>query len=297
MPIVAGAPAEQRAVGAGAGVRSRASSTCRTSSPGCWWSRSSSRCSAAPGCSRRPCATARASAPSDIMTNPDTFIVLVTVAGGLEGRRLGHDRLPRRAGTIDPALYEAAAADGADRWRRLWHITLPGLRPVIVLLLILRLGDALTVGFEQFILQRDAVGAEAAEVLDTFVYYQGLLVGDFGLRRGRRPVQGSGRARADPGRQQVRPPGGRAGGVLEVMTSQNLTSSGRLTGAAGTPSRTSGRPGRRAHRRFRAGSARASCSALVVLGRAFPLYVVVVTSLSSPRRSPGPAGWSSSRAS
>ena len=59
---------------------------------------------------------------------------------------------------IDPNLYEAAAADGAGRWRRLWHITLPGLRPVIVLLLILRLGDALIVGFEQFLLQRDAVG-------------------------------------------------------------------------------------------------------------------------------------------
>jgi putative aldouronate transport system permease protein len=82
--------------------------------------------------------------------------------------------------TISPELYESAAADGANRWRRLWHITLPGLRPVIVLLLILRLGDALTVGFEQFILQRSAVGGSAAEVLDTYVYYQGLLVGDFG---------------------------------------------------------------------------------------------------------------------
>ena len=60
---------------------------------------------------------------------------------------------------INQNLYEAAAVDGASRWRRLWHITLPGLRPVIVLLLILRLGDALNVGFEQFFLQRDAVGS------------------------------------------------------------------------------------------------------------------------------------------
>jgi len=63
----------------------------------------------------------------------------------------------------------------------LWHITLPGLRPVIVLLLILRLGDALSVGFEQFLLQRDAVGRQAAEVLDTFVYYQAIITGDYGL--------------------------------------------------------------------------------------------------------------------
>lgn len=50
---------------------------------------------------------------------------------------------------------------------------------MIILLLILRLGDVLTVGFEQLILQRDAVGAGAAEVLDTFVYYSGVLNGDW----------------------------------------------------------------------------------------------------------------------
>jgi putative aldouronate transport system permease protein len=63
----------------------------------------------------------------------------------------------------------------------MWHITLPGLRPVIVLLLILRLGDALSVGFEQFLLQRDAVGRQAAEVLDTFVYHQSIATGDYGF--------------------------------------------------------------------------------------------------------------------
>ena len=52
---------------------------------------------------------------------------------------------------------------------------------MIVLLLILRLGDILSVGFEQILLQRDAVGPEAAEVLDTFVYYQGIVGGDYGF--------------------------------------------------------------------------------------------------------------------
>jgi putative aldouronate transport system permease protein len=81
---------------------------------------------------------------------------------------------------VDPNLYEASAVDGAGRWRRLWHVTLPALRPVIVLLLILRLGDALTVGFEQILLQRDAVGASTAEVLDTYVYFTGIVAGDWG---------------------------------------------------------------------------------------------------------------------
>jgi putative aldouronate transport system permease protein len=116
----------------------------------------------------------------DLMTRPDSFILLVTSQAVWKDAGWGMIVFLAALSTIDPALYEAAAADGANRWRRLWHVTLPGLRPVIVLLLILRLGDALTVGFEQFILQRNAVGAGSAEVLDTYVYFEGLLAGDFG---------------------------------------------------------------------------------------------------------------------
>jgi len=119
--------------------------------------------------------------PPDIMTNPDTFIVLVTAESVWKDIGWGTIVFLAALSAIDTNLYEAAAVDGADRWRRLWHITLPGLRPVIVLLLILRLGDALSVGFEQFLLQRDAVGRQAAEVLDTFVYYQSIATGDYGF--------------------------------------------------------------------------------------------------------------------
>ncbi|MBB4939771.1 ABC-type polysaccharide transport system permease subunit [Streptosporangium album] len=98
---------------------------------------------------------------------------------GLEGRGLGAIIFLAALAAINQNLYEAAAVDGASRWRRLWHITLPGLRPVIILLLILRLGEALNVGFEQFFLQRDAVGRDAAEVLDTFVYWRTLLTGEW----------------------------------------------------------------------------------------------------------------------
>jgi len=116
-----------------------------------------------------------------IMSNPDTFIVLVTAEAVWKDVGWGTIVFLAALSTIDPNLYEASAVDGAGRWRRIWHITLPSLRPVIILLLILRLGDALTVGFEQFLLQRDAVGRQAAEVLDTFVYYQAIVTGDFGL--------------------------------------------------------------------------------------------------------------------
>jgi putative aldouronate transport system permease protein len=119
--------------------------------------------------------------PWDIMTDPHTFIILVTGEGVWKDIGWGSIVFLAALSGIDPALYEAAAADGAGRWRRLWHITLPGLRPVIVLLLILRLGDALSVGFEQYILQRDAVGRGAAEVLDTYVYYQAIVTQQWGL--------------------------------------------------------------------------------------------------------------------
>jgi putative aldouronate transport system permease protein len=81
---------------------------------------------------------------------------------------------------IDPTLYEAARVDGAGRARQLWHVTLPGITGIIILLLILRLGTVLTVGFEQIILQRDNVGPAAGEVLDTWVYFHGLAGGQWG---------------------------------------------------------------------------------------------------------------------
>ena len=117
----------------------------------------------------------------DIMTNPDTFIFLITSQAVWKDAGWGMIVFLAALSAIDTNLYEAAAADGAGRWRRMWHITLPGLRSVVVLLLILRLGDALNVGFEQFVLQREAVGREAAEVLDTYVYYQGIAVQQWGV--------------------------------------------------------------------------------------------------------------------
>lgn len=119
--------------------------------------------------------------PWNMITNPDTFIVLVTAEAVWKDVGWGTIVFLAALSAIDPTLYETAAADGAGRLRRLWHITLPGLRPVIVLLLILRLGDALNVGFEQYILQRDAVGRQAAEVLDTFVYYHAIVPQQWGL--------------------------------------------------------------------------------------------------------------------
>lgn len=115
----------------------------------------------------------------DLMTNPDTFLILITSQSVWKDAGWGIIIFLAALATVDPAHYESAAMDGANRWRRMWHITLPAMRPTIVFLLILRLGDALNVGFEQLILQRAAVGAETSEVIDTYVYYQGVINGDW----------------------------------------------------------------------------------------------------------------------
>ncbi|WP_434443184.1 ABC transporter permease [Lentzea sp. E54] len=115
----------------------------------------------------------------DVMTNPDTFALLVTSQVIWKEAGWGIIVFLAALAAINTDLYEAAAADGAGRWRRLWHITLPGLRGVIVLLLVLRLGNSLTVGFEQFLIQRYAVGHDTADVLDTFSFYFGIATNDY----------------------------------------------------------------------------------------------------------------------
>jgi putative aldouronate transport system permease protein len=116
----------------------------------------------------------------DIMTDPSTFKFLITAQSVWKDAGWGIIVFLAALASVSPDLYEAAAMDGAGRRRRMWHVTLPALRPVIALLLVLRVGDALTVGFEQILLQRDAVGPGAAEVLDTFVWWNGVRNQDFG---------------------------------------------------------------------------------------------------------------------
>lgn len=82
--------------------------------------------------------------------------------------------------SIDPALYEAAKVDGASRLRQMWHITLPSLKTVIVIMFILRLGNFIDVGFEHIFLLQNPLNLQVSDVFETFVYRIGLVNGDFG---------------------------------------------------------------------------------------------------------------------
>ncbi|MGW7416655.1 ABC transporter permease [Streptomyces sp. NPDC054863] len=115
----------------------------------------------------------------DLMTHSELFKYLVTAQAVWKDAGWGIIVFLAALSAVSTDLYEAAAMDGAGRRRRMWHVTLPALRPVIALLLVLRVGDALSVGFEQYLLQRDAVGAGVSEVLDTYVWNVGIQNGDF----------------------------------------------------------------------------------------------------------------------
>lgn len=75
---------------------------------------------------------------------------------------------------VDEQLYEAAAIDGANRLKRLIHVTLPSIAPTIIMLLILRVGQVMSVGFEKVILLYNPQTYETADVLSTYIYRYGL---------------------------------------------------------------------------------------------------------------------------
>jgi len=80
---------------------------------------------------------------------------------------------------INPSLYEAAVMDGAGRWKQLTHVTLPGILPTVVILLILNVGTLLNVGWDKIILLYNPGTYVTADVISTFVYRRGVMEADY----------------------------------------------------------------------------------------------------------------------
>jgi putative aldouronate transport system permease protein len=81
---------------------------------------------------------------------------------------------------INPSLYEAAVMDGAGKLRQTWHVTLPGIRPIVVLMMTLSLGNVLNAGFEQVFNLYSPQVYESGDIIDTFVYRMGLIAAQYG---------------------------------------------------------------------------------------------------------------------
>ena len=80
---------------------------------------------------------------------------------------------------VDQEQYEAAIMDGAGRFRRVWHITLPAIRSTIVIMLIMKVGSILSTGFDQFYLMTNQLNRPVADVFDTYVYMMGITNGAY----------------------------------------------------------------------------------------------------------------------
>lgn len=81
--------------------------------------------------------------------------------------------------TVDDQLYEAARIDGANRWQQTWHITLPGIRPTMMVLLILNIGSFMAVGFEKVLLLQNPLIYSTADVISTYLYRVGIQSAQF----------------------------------------------------------------------------------------------------------------------
>ena len=117
--------------------------------------------------------------PIAFMQSPDWFRQLFVGSGIWQHVGWGSIVYLAAIATIDPQLYDAAKVDGADRFRQIWHITIPGILPTIVILLILRMGSMMAVGYEKIILMYNPLTYETADVISTYVFRRGILQADF----------------------------------------------------------------------------------------------------------------------
>jgi putative aldouronate transport system permease protein len=117
--------------------------------------------------------------PTNILAEPDYFRAIYV--GSEIWQRLGWDSIIfiSALAAINPELYEAATIDGAGKLKQVFHITIPGIMPTIAILLILRFGSMMSLGFEKVILLYNGLTYETADVIASFVYRKGIVENNF----------------------------------------------------------------------------------------------------------------------
>lgn len=119
--------------------------------------------------------------PINFLANPDLFRINLVVTGILKEFGWGAIIYLAALPGIDPQLYESAKVDGAGKLRQIRDITLPGLRPVMAVVLVLSLGSLLDAGFDQVFMLLNGATLEVGDIIDTYVYRVGLLEANFEL--------------------------------------------------------------------------------------------------------------------
>lgn len=117
--------------------------------------------------------------PIPFLTSVDTFRTVIVAQGIWRGAGFGTIIFLAALSGVDVEQYEAAIVDGASRWRQCWHITLPALRSIVVLLLILQMGNVLETNFDQIVLLSNAGNRSVSDVIEIFVFREGVIGGNF----------------------------------------------------------------------------------------------------------------------
>lgn len=115
----------------------------------------------------------------NFLSEPDWFRTIYVSSGIWQGFGWNSIIYLAAISSIDPSLYEAAVIDGANRWDQMKYVTLPGIAPTIIILLILNLGRIMSLGFEKIILLYTPATYETADVISTYVYRRGLLNAEY----------------------------------------------------------------------------------------------------------------------
>lgn len=111
---------------------------------------------------------------TNLLNDPDNFRTIYVASGIWQEIGYGSIIYLSALTAIDPTLYEAAEIDGAGRLRRIWHISIPGVLPTIVVMFILRMGSVMTVGYEKIMLLYSPFTYVKADVISTYVYRIGI---------------------------------------------------------------------------------------------------------------------------
>jgi len=116
---------------------------------------------------------------SNLMVNPGYFRPMFIVSNLWQFAGWSSIIYVAALSGVNQELYDAAEVDGCGRFSRIWHVTLPAIQPIIIIMLILRLGNIMTVGFEKVILLYNPLTFETADVIASYVYRRGILEANF----------------------------------------------------------------------------------------------------------------------
>lgn len=121
------------------------------------------------------------SEPQNLLNQGTNFLLIYVLQNMWQGLGYGSIIYISALSAIDQELYEAAAIDGAGKWLKCIHVTIPGILPMIIMMLIMQMGSVFSVGADKILLMYSPANYNFADVINTYVYRMGLVQSDYGL--------------------------------------------------------------------------------------------------------------------